>query len=666
MPTLLLFLVFISSFVDHSQATFKPWVSLAPNWNKVYRGSVTLTCNINVTGWKEHDYKWYRNNQGIFTSHKALTIGNVEEKHSGDYQCETTDSERSDPVRLDVSKEWLILQAPPYVYEGDTLTLRCHGWNDKFKEYSSFYQDNSPIPSTNFILDIENVTRRASGNYRCTRERWNVFFYKTETAETFVSVHELFSVPAIKLVRSLVMEGDDLMLTCDTTLAPPRQTTGLQYAFYKDGRNVQEFSFSDTYRVPSAQLEDSGNYTCEVGTSTGSLRKISDKLFIQIRELFKSPEIRMIPAKTVTEGAEVRLQCVTTANTGNRLLYTFYKDSQTIQGATTDSNYVILHTEEEHTGNYKCSVQTTDGNVQKNSPDLHLLVQKTGPTSLGSTSPGSFSDGGLSFDHAPRPSDRQVDVDQPQLTVIPDVVAVGDEIVLLCESTRGSLPIHYRFYHDGIFLGNITVQEKKPAELRLTIKSPTMSGPYYCDSHNYFSTQKQLSKTVNLLVMDPQSDFSLPMEEEEGSTVWPALGILLLIIIVTVVLLFMYRHKMAPLFTRCVQQQPNTDQTFVKARARVGQRPTNEDIDQSHSTNNDQEEYSNIPTMKPPIGEDICYAYIEINRTQEASATPTKRNDDHSVTYSAVKYSETSLETRASQETSNPTDLYQNFTVKEH
>ncbi|XP_075049019.1 high affinity immunoglobulin gamma Fc receptor I-like [Mixophyes fleayi] len=280
MPALLL-LMFISSFVDHSQAAGKPWVTLDPNWKKIFKkSSMTLTCNIKVTGWKEPDYKWYRNNHQVHAYQRTVTIGYAEEKYSGAYQCATTDSERSDPVRLDVSNEWLILQAPPYVYEGDTLTLRCHGWNDKFKEYSSFYQDNSPIPSTNSILRLENVTRRASGNYRCTRERWNGFYHSKESDKTFVSVHELF----------------------------------------------------------------------------------------------KSPEIRKLPAKPVTEGAEVRLQCVTTTYTGNRLLYTFYKGSQTIQGAITDSNYVIPRAGEEHTGNYKCSVQTTDGNVQKNSPDLHLLT----------------------------------------------------------------------------------------------------------------------------------------------------------------------------------------------------------------------------------------------------------------------------------------------------
>ncbi|XP_031747031.1 Fc receptor-like A [Xenopus tropicalis] len=72
-----------------------------------------------------------------------------------------------------------------------------------------------------------------------------------------------------------------MTITCDAE--PRRSTTVLQFAFYRNGRNVQGFSLSNQYGVPSAQLEDSGNYICEVQTQSGRRRRRSNVITIQIR-----------------------------------------------------------------------------------------------------------------------------------------------------------------------------------------------------------------------------------------------------------------------------------------------------------------------------------------------------------------------------------------------
>ncbi|CAI9580491.1 unnamed protein product, partial [Staurois parvus] len=100
--------------------------------------------------------------------------------------------------------------------------------------------------------------------------------------EFFLSVKELFSPPEINVAPSRVIEGGEMTVTCDTRLDPLRGGTELHFAFYRDGRTVQEFNVSDTYRVLSAQLEDSGNYTCEVRTMDDHVRKMSDELHIQM------------------------------------------------------------------------------------------------------------------------------------------------------------------------------------------------------------------------------------------------------------------------------------------------------------------------------------------------------------------------------------------------
>ncbi|XP_063803097.1 Fc receptor-like protein 3 isoform X2 [Pseudophryne corroboree] len=563
--------VLISSFMDHSKAAVKPWVTLDPDWKKIFRGSsVTLTCNSKYTGWEIQDYKWYKDNEPMYVNQRTLTIDSAKMRDNGNYQCETTDSERSDHVRLDVSDGLLILQAPVAVYEGDTLTMQCLGRNKYFEKDSSFYKYEKRLSSTGSVLRLQNVNSKMSGQYKCTRERATILSYKKEDAWTSLSVSDLFSVPVIKLVQSPVKEGGDMTLSCDTALAPPRQDTGLRFAFYRDERTVQDFSVSTIYSVLSTQLGHSGYYTCDVRTPSGGVMKRSNMLYIHIHELFKSPELQISPSQMVLEGEDVSLQCVTTSNTGARLLYTFYRDSQAVQGATADSRYLIPQAGQEHSGDYMCSVQSTDERVMKTSTDGNLLVQKlfnspelqispsqmvlegedirlqcvttsnTGARLLytfyrdsqaiqGATADSSYiitqageentgdykcsvqsMGGNIQRNSTDLHILVQTGTDQPQIELRPEMVLLGGEVVLLCESRNGSLPIHYRFYHDGTLIGNRTVHEKKAAELTLTNSSLTMAGPYYCDSGNEVSSQTQLSNIISLHVMD----FDLSLSEE--------------------------------------------------------------------------------------------------------------------------------------------------------
>ncbi|XP_077320185.1 Fc receptor-like protein 4 [Lithobates pipiens] len=75
-----------------------------------------------------------------------------------------------------------------------------------------------------------------------------------------------------------------MTVRCDTRRDPLRGGTELHFAFYRDGRTVRGYDVSDTYRVPSSQLEDSGNYTCEVRTASKTVRKMSDGIHIQIHD----------------------------------------------------------------------------------------------------------------------------------------------------------------------------------------------------------------------------------------------------------------------------------------------------------------------------------------------------------------------------------------------
>ncbi|XP_077321249.1 high affinity immunoglobulin gamma Fc receptor I-like [Lithobates pipiens] len=294
-------IVFLYLMMGKSGGAIKPEMTFTPNWgNILYYDDVTLTCDVPSTVPEEpRTYHWYKDGRTIHRDEQTLQIKSSAERDSGDYQCRINTGDISDPVTLNVTIHYVILQRPPSaIYEGDPLTLRCH----HVKEYSSFpprfFKNNeemkSQFPGSEFR--IQKVDLNTAGLYKCSKQigfpgRSGLFEHSDEFS---LSVKELFSPPEIKVTPSRVMEGDEMTVRCYTRRDPFRGGTELHFAFYRDGRTVRGYNVSDTYRVPSFQLEDSGKYTCEVRTASGTVRKMSDGLYIQIYDYTVQNIIRLV------------------------------------------------------------------------------------------------------------------------------------------------------------------------------------------------------------------------------------------------------------------------------------------------------------------------------------------------------------------------------------
>ncbi|OCT69392.1 hypothetical protein XELAEV_18040707mg [Xenopus laevis] len=151
---------------------------------------------------------------------------------------------------------------------------------------------------------------------------------------------ELFSTPQINVRPDQVTEGDHMTITCDTKLSPRRETTELQFVFYRNGHNVQGFSLSNQYGVPSAQLEDSGKYTCEVQTPT-SVSKRSRESHIQIQDHTKALH------RTITCDTKLSPHRETT-----ELQFVFYRNGHNVQGFSLSNQYGVPSAQLENSGNY--------------------------------------------------------------------------------------------------------------------------------------------------------------------------------------------------------------------------------------------------------------------------------------------------------------------------
>ncbi|XP_072284090.1 high affinity immunoglobulin gamma Fc receptor I-like isoform X2 [Pyxicephalus adspersus] len=285
-------IIFLSLNILKPGGAIRPVVSLAPNWgNIIQRDTVTLMCNVPPTAPEEpRTYQWYKDKRPLDGDQQTLEIQSSAIMDTGDYQCQISAGDISDPITLNVTNTYLILQRPPSaIYEGDPLTLRCHH-NKEFVGFKAhFYKDNKEIksqfPDSEFHVD--KVDLNTTGRYKCTKlitSPGNPGY--TEFSDEFsVSVKELFSSPKMKVTPHMVLEGGDMTVTCDTRPDPLRGGTKLQFSFFRNGQTVRGFSESDTYRVKSAQQEDSGEYTCEVRTKSGTVRKISDGFNVQIESI---------------------------------------------------------------------------------------------------------------------------------------------------------------------------------------------------------------------------------------------------------------------------------------------------------------------------------------------------------------------------------------------
>ncbi|XP_044127302.1 angiopoietin-2-like [Bufo gargarizans] len=171
--------------------------------------------------------------------------------------------------------------------EGDQLSLQCDtttGPNRKNTRLQfTFYKDGQKVltPTTSSNYEVQSVHLEDSGNYHCKISTASNTVVKS-SAKISVVIRELFSSVDINVTQSPVVEGHQSTVTCYTSLHPDRQNTELQYAFYRDNKEVQGFGSSNKYEILSARLEDSGIYYCEVETSDKTVRKRSDILTVLV------------------------------------------------------------------------------------------------------------------------------------------------------------------------------------------------------------------------------------------------------------------------------------------------------------------------------------------------------------------------------------------------
>ncbi|XP_075137846.1 Fc receptor-like protein 5 [Leptodactylus fuscus] len=376
-------------YIDIQELFTTPTINVMPN--PVSKAdNMTLTCQTSLPPPPRHNTQlriaFYREGgivQGFGVS-DTYEVYNVQLEDSGKYSCEveTTDGrvrKRSAERIIQIEELFPIPRTKVTItpiFEKNIMTLTCQTSLPSPRHNTqlriAFYREGGIVQGfgVSDTYEVYNVQLEDSGKYSCEVETTDGRVRK-RSAEQIIQIEGFFSQPKMIMTNSVVVEGDPMTLTCDTTLGPTIKPTEVQFAFYRDGQKVQGFTSSNKYEARSAQIEDSGNYTCEIKNVIDTVVRRSHGYYIRIEELFSIPTISVTP-NSVSMGDNMTLTCQTRLHPSRQniqLWFTFYREGGIVQGFGVSDNYKIYSVQMEDCGKFSCQVSTSEGRAMKRSAE---------------------------------------------------------------------------------------------------------------------------------------------------------------------------------------------------------------------------------------------------------------------------------------------------------
>ncbi|XP_074385711.1 LOW QUALITY PROTEIN: Fc receptor-like protein 5 [Zonotrichia albicollis] len=379
------------------------------------QGSVGLFCSCSCswvpywpgTGGIVWDWKrWRHERQESFT---------VTDR--GSYMCDRPGTGLSPPVA--VSEDDLVLQVPVRaLLEGDTVTLRCRGWQNRTVTSVSFYRDTKELGRLRdgAELSLSPLQLNHSGSYRC--KGWVEYWGRHESAPVTVRVHVLFSVPVLVLVGPPeITEGSPLTLSCRSSPSPLRPPAPLFYLFYQDGRVMGGPQGSPQLLLPAVRVSHSGNYSCEAQSQGGTVRKSSARLSVTVHRVPPSGVSLSAqpPGGQVALGDSLVLSCAVAAGTGP-LSFSWHREGSWAPLGT-GTRLELGHVGDNDSGQYRCRVSDGDSVAESDTMNVTVLV----PVANATITPGPLA----------------------------HQVHTGDNVTLRCSVQVGSAPVTFTWLHNG-------------------------------------------------------------------------------------------------------------------------------------------------------------------------------------------------------------------------
>ncbi|XP_048144498.1 Fc receptor-like protein 3 [Corvus hawaiiensis] len=339
-----------------------------PPWTPpVLWDRVTLTCQgsgtAGATTWYKDGQRWRLQGPDRFVVTK-----------SGTYQCDRPGTGLSPPVN--VSNAWLVLQVPARaLLEGDTVTLRCRGWQDNPVSWVSFYRDKKELEvlPSGTELSLSPLQLHHSGRYHCKgwvyselSQRW------AHSAPVTVTVHGVplsgVSVSA-QPPGAQVALGDRLVLSC----AVAAGTGPLSFSWHR-GDSWAPLGTSPHLELRHVGDNDSGHYQCRAsnGDSVAESVPMNVTVRVPVANATISPGAL---AQPVRAGDSVTLRCSVQVGSAPVTFTWLHNGREVARGPLLELGDVHVG----HSGTYQCVATNQlgqDGHrvFRALSPELALTV----------------------------------------------------------------------------------------------------------------------------------------------------------------------------------------------------------------------------------------------------------------------------------------------------
>ncbi|XP_010639325.1 Fc receptor-like protein 1 [Fukomys damarensis] len=285
---------------------------------------------------------------------------------------------------------------------------------------------------------------------------------------------ELFPRPMLTAKPLQPMEGDQMTLTCEMWSPPQKPDVQIQFCFFRDVQMLGSgCKSSPELRIPAVWSKDSGSYWCQAQIVAFGLTKTSLMSQIHVQRVPVSDVSLEThpPGGQVKEGDKLVLICSVASGTGN-ITFFWYRGAlgsnlETKTQQSLRAELEISSVQQEDAEQYYCAADNGLG------PSLSGLIKIT----------------------------VRSPVSRPILTFrTPGAQAVAGHVVELhCEAVRGSPPILYRLYHEGIILGNSSAPSGGGVSFNLSLTTEH-SGNYSCEADNGHRAQRSEVVTLNVAV----------------------------------------------------------------------------------------------------------------------------------------------------------------------
>ncbi|XP_028609053.1 Fc receptor-like protein 5 isoform X4 [Grammomys surdaster] len=377
----------------------------------------------------------------------------------------------------------LVLRAPPPVFEGDSVVLRCDTKRSIAAETLTFYKNNRALelPHPSSELHIRHANLKDNGQYKCSRKSTWAWGSVISSNTVEVQVQELFPHPVLMARPSQPIDGSPVTLTCRTQLSAQRSDAQIQFCFF---RNYQALgsgcNSSSEFHIPAIWTEDSMWYRCKAETKNSQVEKQSRAFKIPVQRALADFQTSIIPAsKLMFEGQLLLLNCSIKGVPGP-LTFSWYKrdvlNKETKIPKSSEAEFKISKVNISDAGEYYCEANNS----------RRSFVSRAIPITI------------------------KVPVSQPVLNLSTGKTQAleGDLMTLHCQSQRGSPYILYEFYYENVSLGNSSTLSGEGASFNFSM-STERSGNYYCTADNGLGAQR--SEAIWISVFDMTKNRTVPV-----------------------------------------------------------------------------------------------------------------------------------------------------------